>query len=527
MACKKYDFAEILKECNKNHGAHHKLNKQISNATITHDIGNNSLFTVSYTYDDAPRKKDMLDFIYYHISMSSVSSLLFKNIVNIIHHKEEDFLNLKIEVWPSNKISYAYLQSNYHAPNVGNLGKSCMRLKEMQKALNFYIKNKTKIVVVVDSINQIHARALLWDNVKNVKLKKPFTYLDRVYTRSDTLLSLFYDLAKENKWKRYPTITVNCMDKNYYKEDIDIVGMCHLPFMDTFRYLYHKNNLLTASTGLCITKNFDSCTTLNEHTNRGYYPSLDPDRVREAISNKYISKKDAIFVKRYDAYVLKKDIADINGAYYSIFDEKIVKTKIDGYILKEDSVTEVLTGETIDKNNAIQSAKYEGYIHKSNITHIWDEMYHKSDNDVIHFDNKWYYISHCFVNYDRDGMNDNLATQTGYIHCPQDYTPYWRRAGVNDKNSKYTRLSRKGNLIPKEHAIIAYDIVYNPIIDNIEYQKVYCTDRKNLILLVTGELIINSPENKQHLKKFSNKWYIKQNFRLPDKNQLLLFEDNK
>jgi len=523
MAYKKYDFAEILKECNKKHGTHHKLNKQISNAMITCDIGNNS-FMVSYTCDDASHKRGILDFVYYNVS---TSSLFLEDIIDIIQHKGEDSLNLRIEIWPSSKISYAYLQSNYHAPNVGNLGKSCMRLEEMQKALNFYIKNRTKIVVVVDSNNKIHARALLWDNVRSIKLKTPFTYLDRVYARSDTFLCLFYDLAKENKWKWYPTVAVNCMDKNYYKEDIYAAGMCHLPFMDTFRYLYHKDNLLTASRGLGISKNSDSYTALNEYTNRGYYPSLDPDRVLEAISNKYISKKDAIFVKRYDAYVLKKNVADINGTYYSTFDKKVVKTKIDGYILKEDSVTEALTGETIDKNNAIQSAKYEGYIHKSNIIHIWDEIYHKSDNNVIHFDNKWYHISQCFINYNRVGVNDDLATQTGYTHCPQDYTPYWRRTRVNDKNSKYIGLSRKGNLIPKEHAIIAYDLVYNPIVDDIEYQKVYCTDRKNLILLITGELIINSPENKQHLKKFSNKWYIKQNFRLPDKNQLLLLEDKK
>ena len=50
----------------------------------------------------------------------------------------------KIEVWPSNKIPYAYLQSNYYRKQ-GTLGNSCMRNKDMQKSLNFYVKNNVKI----------------------------------------------------------------------------------------------------------------------------------------------------------------------------------------------------------------------------------------------------------------------------------------------------------------------------------------------------------------------------------------------
>ncbi|GAG53771.1 unnamed protein product [marine sediment metagenome] len=194
--------------------------------------------------------------------------------VTVNKEKENESLTCKIKILPPSKIRYAYLQSSYFAKNVGNLGKSCMRHKEMQRALNFYVKNNVKIVVVIDNNNKIHARALLWDNVRSTNLKKPFTYLDRVYTRSDAFLPLFYNLAEESKWKRYPTTAVNAMNENYYKEDINAIGMCHLPFMDTFRYLYLKDNLLTSGTGLNINKNPISYTTLNQHTNCGYYPSL-------------------------------------------------------------------------------------------------------------------------------------------------------------------------------------------------------------------------------------------------------------
>jgi len=437
-------------------------------------------------------------------------------------------MKLKIEIWPPSKIRYAYLQNNYFS-GAGNLGKSCMRLKSMQKALNFYIKNNIRIVVIVDNDNKIHARALLWDNVKSVKLKKPFTYLDRVYANSDMLLSLFYDLAEENNWKRYPTTTVNEMNKNYYKKDINVVGMCHLPFMDTFRYLYPKDNLLASSSGLGINEKSDFHTSLNEHTNHGYYPDLDPDRVREVFTNSPISKKDAIFIKRYSGYVLKENIVNIRGVYYSKHDSELLKTKHDGYALREDTVNEIITDDIIIKATAVYSAKYDGYIHKSNVVNIKDVIYHKKDVDIVCFGGEWYHISQCFINYDRGAVNEEMAKQPVFFYgnLPETWIPY-------------ANVTSRGDLIPKKHAIIAYDLAYSPMLNNIVYQEVYCTSSISLILLVTGELVLDSPENRKYLKKFNNRYYIKrtfklsdeqvvrlpdteQTFKLPDKNQLTLF----
>ena len=433
-------------------------------------------------------------------------------------------MSLKIVNLPSNKIRYAYLQDNYFAPNAGNLGKSCMRLKEMQKALNFYVKNNVRIVVVIDDNRKIHARALLWDNVKSTRLKNPFTYLDRIYARSDELLSVFHDLATTNKWKRYPNTSVNNMDSSYYKKDIDAVGMCHLPYNDTFRYLYLKKNLLTSGMGSTIMNLFnisDSPVKLSVHDNRAYYPQLDPNRVREAISGNYISKKDAIKVKRYDGYVLKINIANIDGAYYSIFDNLVVRIADDKYILKENSVTEVLTNNVIDKSKAIQSPKYKGYIHKSNVVCIKDEIYHKLDKSVICFNGKWYHISQCFINYNRKEINKELAE--GLFYSPKDILPYWVRSAAWDTNNSGEGITREGKPIPKECAIIAYDLIYSPVSDKIEYQEKYFTKRSGLIKLITGEFIVDTSNNRKYLKKFNNKYYIKQNFRLSDKKQLTLF----
>ena len=394
-----------------------------------------------------------------------------------------------------------------------------MRSKDNQRALNFYAKNNVKIVVITDGNHKIHARALLWDDVKSTKLKKVFTYLDRVYSKSGYLVSQFYDFARKNGWKYYNTTSLGDACSSYYIDNINIVDMCHFPYTDTFRYLFYKDNFIASGTSSDITsrlKHGDCYIHLSHTGDGGYFPTLDPNRVREAISGNYISKKDATFIKRYDGYILKKNIADINGDYYSIQDEIIIFTKLDGYILKENSVPEVITQDVIDKATAIQSVRYKGYIHESNavcIKNTWpngnDEIYHKQDADVVCFDNKWYHISQCFINYDRKEVNEELAKQPVLFYTNLSET--WVSCAT---------VERKGNLIPKERAIIAYDLVYNPMLDGIEYQEVYCTDTRKLIQLNTGELIVDSSNNRKYLKKFNNKYYIKQEFKLPSKKQL-------
>ena len=434
---------------------------------------------------------------------------------------EEQDLSIKIEIWPPSKIRYAYLGTN-HFSGGGDLGKSCMRHKTSQKSLNFYIKNNVKIVVVIDGKNKIHARALLWGDVKSTKLKSPFTYLDRVYANSGSLVSLFYVLAKENNWKQYEGTSAGHAANGLYKDNLDIVGMCHMPWVDTFKYLYYKDSLAISSSSVKFIEHIehsDYCVTLNhvEGTVGGVYiPALDPNRVQEAITNDYISKKDAVFVKRYNAYVLKKHIANVKGAYYSTHDNKVVESQLDGFIFKVNSTTEVFTDKLINKVGAIHSVKYKGYMHKSNIIDIKGEIYHKKDTDITCFDNKWYHISQCFINYNRKEVNEEIAKYQTILHnsLPETW-PFWVYVNAT--------ATREGSLIPKEHAIIAYNLIYNPALDELLYQERYVTERAGLIKLNTGEFIVDTSNNKKYLKKFNNKYYIKQDFKLPSKHQLTLF----
>ena len=534
MPDKKYDFVKLLKEYNKKYKCSHKLTPKIGEATVSHSASN---FNVTYTYGDRPCKYSLYDFAYYNIT----PCLNTPSLESFILSKEEPTLNLRMEILPPNEIRYAYLHSNYFAPGVGNLGKSCMRSKENQRALNFYVKNNVQIIVLTDDNHKIHARALLWDEVKSIRLKKAFTYLDRVYSKSESLVAQFHDLADKNGWKYYNTTSLGDANNCYYIDDINIVNMCHFPYADTFRYLFYKDNFVasgTSSTMMSKVKHKDCILHLTHTSDGGYFPTLDPNRVREALSGNYISKKDAVFLKRYNGYVLKKNIADINGDYYSTRDVLITSTKLDGYILKENSVQEVITQKKIDKITAIHSKKYDGFIHGSNAVHIQDEIYHKQDANIVCFDNKWYHISQCFINYDRKKVNEELAKQPIFFYA--DLSETW---------VLYATVERKGNLIPKERAIIAYDLVCigmsatecanffacgNPKFDKskflktcdkdvIIYQKVYCIDTKKLIKLNTGELIVDSTNNRKYLKKFNNKYYIKQDFKLSDKKQLMLF----
>ena len=531
---KKYDFNDILREYNEKHGHEYKAPPEAFNVIIVHVI-ETGVFYVTYSdkSGNCKDKKSLEDFLYYHVSSYSHHS----DFTKIILLKEEEGLNLKIKIWPPNKIRYAYLSANYFIKDKGVLGKSCMRSKEMQKSLNFYVKNNVRIVVVTDHQNKIHARALLWDNVKSTCNKKIFVYLDRVYTGSGTLLPLFNKLADENKWEQYGSVHAGEGKSNLYKNNLDIQKMCHLPYTDTFRYLYYKDNLVSSSSmpsGILSVVKHKDYLSLTHTGNGGYFPTLDPDRTEEVFTGSYISKKDAIFVKRYDGFVLKSNIVNIGGDYYSNRDGNIVETTLDGHIFKIDSINEVITNDTMSKKMAIYSSKYAGYVHKSNIVDIRGEIYHKKDTDIVCLNKtEWYHISQCFINYDKKEVNEELAkpalTPKGNkilvkqskffdVDISVDYMRYltlvWHF--TPPKNP----LARKGDLIPKKYAIIAYDLAYNAALDSVEYQEVYCKDKTGLIKLVTGEFIVDSRENRGYLKKFNNKYYIERDFNPPNKNQL-------
>ena len=423
-----------------------------------------------------------------------------------------------VQIWPPSKIRYAYYYKNYFS-DAGTLGKSCMRTKDMQRALNFYIQNNVKIVVAVSTAGKIYARALLWEDVHKSNNKSTCTYLDRIYFNSSIAYSALQKFAEDNNWEMYPSKSAGESRSYWYITDIKLDNICHLPYADTFRYLFYKDKILAAGKAPKSVKQSGKVLHLTVTANYGYFPQLDPNSVREVFTNNYISKKNAILIKKYGGYVLKKHIVDIKGSYYSCRDPEIVISNFGEYLLKENLANEVITNNTLDKTTAVYLDYYGGYVHKSNLVKINNRMYHKNDENIIEWEDKWYHISQCFSNYNREEVNKEIETQIYtkggnpvYVFRPLHYVPY-------------TAVISKEGLIPKEKAVIAYDIIYNSILDEVEFQEVYLADEEDTIQIATGELILARSSNRKYLKKFNGKYYLKHNFSLPDRNQMELFTE--
>ena len=515
----KYDFQKILSKYNADKNTNYVIvQTNISDVNIV--LSPSEILAIEFLHKDFPKTKvsSIKDFLYYHVRDSitdrQLSAIDFENfIVKTLDIKSK----FSIEIWPPLKIRYAYYYKNYSS-EFGTLGKSCMRTKEMQKSLNFYVQNNVKIVVVIDNVGKVHARALLWEGVRKLRNKSTYTYLDRIYYNSSLAYSMLLEFGEVNKWEIYPSISAGEAHSYWYITDVNLDDVCHLPYTDTFKKLYYKDKIITAGCAPSQIKHCSPCLTLSTTANYGYFPELDQNSVQEVFTGNYISKKDATYIKRYEGHVLNKNIADINGNYYSVNDPNIIQSHFGEYLLKENMASEAITGNILDKTTAIYSDYYKGHVHKTNAVEIKGILYHSQDKNIVRWGGEWYHISECFDNYDRKNRNKDIEKQVCtpggnpvYFHHPSCYVPY-------------ELVTAKNELIPKKHAVIAYDLIYNPILDNIEYQEVYCKQGSHTFIeLVTGELILSTPSNKVHLKKFNNKYYIKHKFSLHSKNQMKLF----
>lgn len=117
--------------------------------------------------------------------------------------------NLNIQVWDSPRIPEAYLEDNY-ANKLGCINSvlhnSCMRYDRCQPYMQFYVKAKAKIVVVLNPENKILARALLW----KISNKDNVYYLDRIYS-----VSPFYVMRVVNYVKQHYNIEYYRIDRDF------------------------------------------------------------------------------------------------------------------------------------------------------------------------------------------------------------------------------------------------------------------------------------------------------------------------
>ena len=382
----------------------------------------------------------------------------------------------EVIIWPSNKIHYAYLDSNYWQ-TCGSIGNSCMRRRENQRALNFYIKNNVKVAVIVTKENKVKARALLWENVMRRDRVKPITYLDRVYYSLGGQQTLYDNFITKNKFYWYGQNS-----EQLYIPDINLKDISYLPYADTFRTLYFKDKVLATDEFVppCI-EHGSYRVRLSQAGNNGYVRELDPNAVREAITGEYISKKEAVKVKRYDGFVAKDNIVVIGTAFYSKHDNNIFKLKDGVYCLECNVIKEALTNNSIDKTQAVYVPKYKGYISKENIITLKKEQYHIDDEKITCFEGEYYLKITCY------------------------------------------HVTETDTYIPKLKALIVYDLTMDDS-GNITFDKEkYIPDTHEYYQLASGEGIRNTRENKACLIRRSKKLYLKTEYKFKDKKQLLLW----
>ena len=451
-----------------------KLVQSIYDAYIHHDVDNVVLqkdLIISYTYKgDGGYNRDIEDFVDRYISLpASYKKTLIINAKELFN--PSDLSTDKIEIWPSNKMRFAYLGTNYYECT-GHLGSSCMRHKENQKSLNFYVKNKVKIVVLVTKDNKIKARALLWENINAVGYKKTYTYLDRLYYSRESQRTLFRDFAKKNGF------TTEC--KDFYIEDINLEDISHLPYTDTFRKLYYKDKVLSMG---CMSGNKikfpDKVVELIHAGNQGYFPQLDKNSIRECFTNNWASKKDCTFIKQYKGHVHKSNILNISGVYYSRHDSKNISClgDKDDYCLSINVVKEVFTSTNIDKTKGERVDKYDGWVQKENIIYINKELYSKLDKDVVRWNKKYYLKKQCYCN----TLSNTLIPKSEAIVA--------YRLGFKEYTNRFVTESTLFGIEGKQ---VLCDTEQRDVIPEL-VGPYYVDDSVPCVILNTGEHVMNCP----------------------------------
>ena len=418
----------------------------------------------------------------------------------------------KVQIWPSNKIRYAYLASNYYK-KIGTIGNSCMRSRNNQKALNFYVKNNVKIAVIVTKDNRIKARALLWENVNKIGIKKKtYTYLDRVYYSEEKHRDIYLSFAKDNKFLYYPK------DRHLlYIKKINLTNVTHLPYTDTFNTLYYEDKVLGQDDynfGHAL-KLEGPTLTLKNLNNGGYVPGLDKNATQEVFTAVWLSKKDCVYIKKYEGNVAKENIIDIDGDYYSIYDNKNIYKLSDknGYCLIKNVVTEYVTKDKIDKTKAISVKKYGAFVLKSNVIYVNKILYSKHDKVVTQIKNKYYLTSNTY----KSTILDKRILKGAAIIA-------YKLEIIKQRNTFVIKSNQTSNLFglrcENERKSMFINTQQNEEVP--EFIGPYYIDNScPCIILNTGEYIIKEGLDTKYLIRRNKKYYLRHLHKFKDKKQQL------
>lgn len=160
----------------------------------------------------------------------------------------------KFEIVEGEDIKKYYSGTNYSEDAAGQLQRSCMKYDQCRSFFELYIKNPTKMKMLVLKQNDevIYGRANLWF------LDEPEgrVYMDRIYTTYDWQIKLFIDYAIKNDYifkskQIYGGDVIPVIDKGKKERLIMSVNLkpekySKYPYVDTLQFYNPENGNLTS-----------------------------------------------------------------------------------------------------------------------------------------------------------------------------------------------------------------------------------------------------------------------------------------
>ncbi len=191
----------------------------------------------------------------------SVSDKELEDFVNVFKASSENS-GLQFKIVSGSHISKYYKEENYFSKHHGTLGNSCMK-DEGKGTFKLYTSNekKVKLLILVDSSDKIHGRALIWKLNESPCNSKFF--MDRIYTNRDSDIIKFKKFADENDWF-YKKFNVSYIEQSvqFVYKGSDVSGVCRVklegdlskyPYLDTMAFLSKdKKELLNVSDKKCF-----------------------------------------------------------------------------------------------------------------------------------------------------------------------------------------------------------------------------------------------------------------------------------
>lgn len=198
------------------------------------------------------------------IKIGRIVKYIYKIIDEKITDKQiEEFVNaykasssdsdLQFKLVKGSDISKYYNSSKYFK-ETGSLGGSCMS-SESRRTFRIYTENdkKVQLLILVDSDDKIHGRALVWKMKKSPCDAKYF--MDRVYTNRDSDVIKFTNFARENKFM-YKKFMNSHIETNvcFLYDGKEVFGEVKVkldgdfgdyPFIDTLCFLDKKKDSLS------------------------------------------------------------------------------------------------------------------------------------------------------------------------------------------------------------------------------------------------------------------------------------------